>query len=257
MRTVACVGMVIVAKSLSDRLLRRANKEFFAPRGLRVRICKTAAMRQLVGLSAEPKKGKLARAGHVAESIALHCPGIRKVYNRRAAPPPTITVDPAAPSSPAERRVESLEGHALPLDFDVPPFVKPKKIMQRAQAMSMRLELWKERQEEKKAVQHRQLLAIAEGHAVSLPRRPPRDSNRWLKKQRELKRESTLQKKEEKARMAAMDEKKLKHFRDKVMLDERVEHCDTRDLLWIVLLTAEQGQPSDSFSLLAEAELLE
>lgn len=232
--------MTVVAKSLSDRFLQRANKEFFAPRGLRVRICKTAAMRQLVGLGAEPEKGKLAAAGHTAETIALQLPIIRRVYNRVAAPPPVpSSCDPNLPSSMAQRRLASLEGHALPLDFEVPPPAPQEKITEKAQGMSMRLEQSRERKKEAKATRNRELLAIAEGRATSLSSPPLIDPNNPSKK--ELKQARRMEKKAHKAQLAGMDPKKLKKLQNKVLLDDRVEYNANQDLLWIVLLNADQG----------------
>ncbi len=46
MQTGAQVGMHVMSKTLSDRYLRAANDRIFAPLGLRVRLCKTAALRK-------------------------------------------------------------------------------------------------------------------------------------------------------------------------------------------------------------------
>lgn len=242
MQTIARAGMVAVAKSLSDRLLQRANKELFAPRGLRVRICKTAAMHQLVGLTATGEKSsKLVAAGRTAETIALHLPIIRKVYNRIAPRAPLVNVDPRGSGSVTQRRMEPLEHYTLPLDFNVPPAAPPETIMQKAQGMSMRLEQWKERGSESKADQNRHLLAIAEGRASSLPPRPPSDSS-GLSQAWEVKQARRMEKEEGKARKKAARGKQPKSLQTKVQIADRLEHNSTRDLLWIVVLNEEQGQ---------------
>ena len=257
MQTVARVGMVVVAKTLSDRLLQRANTEFFAPRGLRVRICKTAAMRQLVGLSTEPEKSKLAKAGHVAETIVLHLPIVRKVYNRLAPPPPpAVSFDPNIPSTLAQRRIASLEGHSLPLDFDIPPAAPPEKIMQKAQGMSVRLEQWQQRSSEAKANQSRQLLAIAEGRATSLPPRPPSNSSNPLTQAWEFRQARRQRKKEWKARMAGFSDKKMRRLQNKAMLEDRKELNATENLLWLVLLNAEQGEHFSGWRFLQKLNLI-
>ncbi|KAI5115805.1 hypothetical protein M0805_006524 [Coniferiporia weirii] len=146
-------GIHKFAKTLSDKLLLRANAEYFAPRGMRVRICKTAAMRQIVGLDAvrvgDPSKSeKLVKfgkaAGRTAETVALHLPIIRNVYNLVA--PPVPSVDPNAPDEMAARRMLALQGYALPLSFDVPPATPVQGIMDNASGLSGRMQTWRLRQ---------------------------------------------------------------------------------------------------------------
>lgn len=48
MQTAAQTGMRVISKTLTDRYLKKANDEYFGPRGLRVRLMKTEAMEYFV-----------------------------------------------------------------------------------------------------------------------------------------------------------------------------------------------------------------
>ncbi len=76
MQTGARVGMHVMSKTLSDRYLRAANERIFAPLGLRVRLCKTPALRKLVE---HPEMGKeepskLKKFGQSAGNVILAPP---------------------------------------------------------------------------------------------------------------------------------------------------------------------------------------
>ncbi|KAJ7718355.1 hypothetical protein DFH07DRAFT_784956 [Mycena maculata] len=86
----------VLPKSLTDRYLRAANTRVFHPRRLVARICTTAAMQRLV----------------------LRAP---------AAPAPASRYANAnANMTPTQRRVAALAGHAMPLDFALPPSARAR-----------------------------------------------------------------------------------------------------------------------------------
>lgn len=175
LQVVARAGMVTVAKTLSDRYLQRANATFFAPRGLRVRVCRTGAVHQLLGLRESDNDGGKSKS-NTAENIALHLPIVRKIYNRMASPIPTSgpstsynnpnAIPTEYPNSVTRRRIEALEGRALPLAFsNLPPAPSSDTLMQRAQEMSAKMEQRKAQEGAMKTDRNKQLLAIAEGRA--------------------------------------------------------------------------------------------
>ncbi|KAI5117050.1 hypothetical protein M0805_007907, partial [Coniferiporia weirii] len=239
MQTVAQTGIHILAKTLSDRLLRRANTEYFAPRGMRVRICKTAAMRQIVGLDAvrvgDPSKSeKLAKfgkaAGRTAETVALHLPIIRKVYNRVA--PPVPSVDPNAPGEMAARRMLVLQGYALPLSFNVPPAAPVQGIMDKTSGLSVRMQSWRLRQKEADTTHKRQLLAFKEGRSTSLPSTPSSSSS-GDRNPLEMAIDWRRDRKWSKEERRALNGRSSKKLRTNVEIADRLEYKSTDSLLWV------------------------
>ena len=79
MQTAAQTAAHVLSKTLTDRYLLRANKTYFEPRGLKVRLMKTAAMRRFVHIDgSEEEKSKWKKfgksAGRTAETIGLRLP---------------------------------------------------------------------------------------------------------------------------------------------------------------------------------------
>lgn len=79
MQTAAQTAAHILSKTLTDRYLLRANETYFEPRGLKVRLMKTAAMRRFVHKDiSEGEKSKWKKfgksAGRTAESVGLRLP---------------------------------------------------------------------------------------------------------------------------------------------------------------------------------------
>lgn len=198
-------------------------------------------------------------AAHVAETVALHLPIIRKVYNRIA---PSVTPVASSSSSSSysqnsregpngvtQRRLATLEGHALPLVFTgLPPPAAPETIMQRAQGMSVRLEQWQARNAQTKADRNRELLAIAEGresvlaHATMSHRRPQNErESSWMQRAWEARQARRLERDAWRARRKLMRGRQPKSLQNKVQIADRLEYNATKSLLWVVLLTAEQG----------------
>ncbi|KAL8276602.1 hypothetical protein RQP46_011025 [Phenoliferia psychrophenolica] len=153
-------GSLILSKSLTEKYLTYTNETFFAPRGLRVRICNTAAMRQLVGLDdGEPVPiSKLAYAGKVAEAIALKLPIIGKGISRFKVPTVT-TVDPNSSSSLLDRRLAPIEHLVMPLSYDVPPPAAPAGLMDKTSNLAVKLRKHQVGSAEDKAMTQRRLLA--------------------------------------------------------------------------------------------------
>ncbi|KLO04530.1 hypothetical protein SCHPADRAFT_947630 [Schizopora paradoxa] len=94
MQTGAQVGAQVMSKSLSDRYLRAANERIFAPLGLRVRLCKTSALRSLVDHpdAGNPKPSKLKKFGQGAGDVLLQLPFpvIKKVVRMFMDKPPPV-----------------------------------------------------------------------------------------------------------------------------------------------------------------------
>lgn len=252
----ARAGIRILSKTLTDRILRKANNEYFAPRGLRVRICRTAAMRQIVGLD-EPldstlNKSTKARARRVkngahrlTEDVALGIPGIRRVYNRRSEKNIPV-VDSTDVGGAIARRLVPLEGCALPLSFDVPPPAPMSGLMDKTTGLSIRLQAWAARQKESKADRKRQLLSIQEGQSMFLTPRPsavssrPSSSNSVMqawerrkdRKEAEAERDAV-----ERGQNGLVDQR----LREHVQIADRKEFNAMDRLLWVVVMNSEQG----------------
>ncbi|KAI5121179.1 hypothetical protein M0805_005980 [Coniferiporia weirii] len=246
LQVVAKTGIHIISKSLTDRLLRRANAEYFAPRGLRVRICKNAAMRQIIGLDAptpEPHGSeKFTRfkksAGRTAETVALHLPVVRKIYNHYAEPVPAV--DPNAPGEMAARRMLPLQGYVLPLTFDVPPPVPLTGMLDKASELTMRMESWQLHRDQEDKNHMRQVLAYQQGHSTYLPLTPltssSDESQNVFERTLEKKREKKWRKQEERAIKGDPSTR----LRQGVEVADRLEWNSTDALLWIVVLNADQ-----------------
>jgi hypothetical protein len=76
----ASTGQGVVQKSLSDRVVKLANEEFFAPRRLVVRLCTTEAVRMLVRTGQElPKATTGVQIQKTATKIVTHLPILGKI----------------------------------------------------------------------------------------------------------------------------------------------------------------------------------
>ena len=87
----AQTAMHKISKTLTDKYLKKANDNFFGPRGLRVRLMKTEAMRQFVEtLAAKPADSKMKSFGksaaRVGKIVGLHLPITRTVINAMSKP---------------------------------------------------------------------------------------------------------------------------------------------------------------------------
>lgn len=84
----------VISKTLTDRYLRRANETYFEPRGLKVRLMKTAAVRRFVNAEGPEENSKWKsfgqKAGRFAEGVAMHLPITSKVITTFAKPVSTL-----------------------------------------------------------------------------------------------------------------------------------------------------------------------
>ncbi|KAL5527873.1 hypothetical protein ACEPAG_6674 [Sanghuangporus baumii] len=261
----AGTGIQVLAKTLTDRYLRRANAEYFAPRGLRVRICKTAAMRQLTGLDPvpdanEPTSTKVKKfavqSGRVAETVVLHLPIIRKWYNRIAPGVPSIPAGAEGLGGATARRLAMIQDHALPLTFDVPPPPPEEGLMNKASGLSVRLQTQRARQKEAKTERKRQLLAIQEGRATSLAPMPSSDigsststsssssssAQNVLGQAVDWRQARKDKRAEQRALRRASRGRVSRGLQSSVELADRMEWKTTHMLLWVVVLNAEQDE---------------
>ncbi|KAK7019940.1 hypothetical protein R3P38DRAFT_2536107 [Favolaschia claudopus] len=169
-------GTHILNKTLTDRYMRAANQRLFGPKGLAVRICTTAAMLHLVmrtekaaGPSRMDKIGRgigaflltspitIPLSGRIVRAIADKAPKVEVGGNSSG----TEAEKPIIPLS-TQRRLAALEGHALGLDFNVPPPVKPHGIMDKLGSWSVAFDSRNTRKSENKAEKRRHRLARVE-----------------------------------------------------------------------------------------------
>ncbi|KZP01795.1 hypothetical protein CALVIDRAFT_594474 [Calocera viscosa TUFC12733] len=172
MQAVAQTGMAVLSKRLTDRYLRRANREYFEARGLRVRLCRTAAMRALVGKDeavASPHRSvRIARSiGRPIENLMLKypiIPGTGKLFERMHKP--LAPVDAHSELSVTERRLKDLQGFICPLEFDVlPEPTKPEDLVGKMNDLAVRMDKNAALNRENRAVRTRRLLEIRKGIA--------------------------------------------------------------------------------------------
>lgn len=251
-------------KSLSDAYLKRANNLYFSPRGLRARLCKTAAMRRLIGLDPDPasedpsspppkeSKGKKIKkkAGNWASLVALHVPGAKTVYNNKAASVATI---PSGIGEVTARRIALLDGYALPVSFDVPP--KEKREGKLAD-MEAKLQA-RSKKSDAEIDRKRQLLAIQEGRATSLVSSTPplsgasspaspasgiASSQGYAGPEPDWKQIRKDMQDEQDALMRARSGQVDERLRKEVQIADRKEWKKTDMLLWLVVLSADEGK---------------
>ncbi|KAF8316056.1 hypothetical protein DL93DRAFT_788289 [Clavulina sp. PMI_390] len=166
-----------ISKTLTDRYLRRANTTYFEPRGLKVRLMKTAAVRRFLQLRqnegevAEVKgKGKMKAfgqsAGRLAEQIGMHLPITGRIIPMFQKPPTKIPTE----AEIAAVRMAQFSGTTPPLALTMstlalPAPRQPKGLMDKGSALSIKLEIWRANRREAKDKRARQLLDVAQGRA--------------------------------------------------------------------------------------------
>ncbi|KAF9015893.1 hypothetical protein BDZ89DRAFT_994837 [Hymenopellis radicata] len=232
----AQTGMRVISKNLTDKYLIRANETFFGPRGLRVRLCKTPAMRALASPST-PQPSTLAKVGKTAQSIGLHLPVVRKVINRFADPVPQV--DPYSPTDAAGRRIAAFqaEGIIADLDYNVPPPKKAEGIMDKMNEMGIKAEQWKAARTEKKTHEKRQRLAMVEQGGGS-------------------KKDNRLQHRNERRAARGRRVRKTK-LQTRVEIADRKEYSVTDNLVWIVILDATHDATIEGREIADSREALE
>ncbi|KAJ7079690.1 hypothetical protein C8R44DRAFT_654049 [Mycena epipterygia] len=169
LQIIAETGMHVVSKTLTDRYLRAANLRLFKPRGLSVRLCTTAAMQHLV-MRTEASRGPstLHKIGRGVGTVVLHAPILpfsSRIVRAIADKPPKVHASISAvgdgrtmPLS-TQRRLAALEGHALPLQLDVPPPARARGVIDAMAAWGVALETRRAEKKEDKVERWRRDLA--------------------------------------------------------------------------------------------------
>jgi len=230
-QTIAQTAMHVIQKTLTDRLLKHTNSTFFEPRGLKVRLMKTGAMRRFVGIDADGPKASKAKqivktVGHGIESVAyrLPIPFLGRVVSALTHP---SGIDPNSPYNVTERRMAALNGYITPVSFDVPPAKTPEAIMDKASELCIKLRLWQGKRADTKAMRNRRMLAIAEGrsqptyYGVS-----EYDDRRARRAERRARKGKTG--------------KYTRKLRGQVAKADRLETNATDNLVWVVIMNADQ-----------------
>ncbi|KAJ6627981.1 hypothetical protein B0H10DRAFT_1778890 [Mycena sp. CBHHK59/15] len=170
-QTAAKTGMRILSKTLTDRYLRAANLRLFKPRGLSVRICTTAAMQHLVmntPIGAPPSKMKSFGRGVGTVLMKIPLPITSVLVHAVADKPPKVAaMDPNAYANnpkllATQRRVAALEGHALPLDFNMPKPAKAEGVMDTMSSWGVKFDSWLDGRSQTRAEKRRLQLAQIE-----------------------------------------------------------------------------------------------
>lgn len=237
MQAGAQTAMRYIQKTLTDRLLKRVNSTYFEPRGLKVRLMKTRAMRRFVGIEqggAEPSKAmKFAKNfGHGLENVAYRLP-IPIVGRIVSALNPQSNVDPNSTSTVTERRMEALKGYIAPMSLDVPPVRMPDGLMDKASELAIKLRVWQSNRANTKAMRDRRMLAISEGRiqpGSQLDYSQPGSSgvvDQFL----------DLRNNRRSGRRGRRQDRKL---RGNVAKADRLEKNTTNDLVWVVIMNADQ-----------------
>lgn len=235
MQTAAQTGMHVLSKGLTDRYLRHANETFFAPRGLRVRLCTTEAMRQLVGLDPKGEQGSKAlrvakTIGRGVENVGLHLPIIRKIIVRLH---PAPTVDMRTGRDATIRRVAALGNHVLPLDYDVPPPYTPEGLMDKTSAVCIKIDQWSLNRSQAKSDRARQLVAIRQGGVDS-----GNLQNQFGIGGRQARRAARRANRDERRGRVPMPSRNMMM---KVAIADRKEANASIGVIWIVVIDAAQG----------------
>ncbi|CAK5284057.1 unnamed protein product [Mycena citricolor] len=166
-QTTAQIGMHVLSKTLTDRYLRAANQRLFKPKGLVVRLCTTAAMEHLVMHSGTGKgPSALSKIGRGVGTVLLHAPlpFSSRIVRAIADKPPTVHAsissvgDGRSMPLSTQRRLASLDGHALHVDLDVPPPAKVSGVMDTMASWGVAFDAYRNRRKEDRVEQRRREL---------------------------------------------------------------------------------------------------
>ncbi|KAG9000685.1 hypothetical protein FRB94_005233 [Tulasnella sp. JGI-2019a] len=229
----AQVGAHVLSKGLTDRYLRIANDNFFAPRGLRARLCKTAAMRQIIGLDPTQASGNetLKTIGNMAERLGLRLPIIRRAIVMLH---PVPTIDTSGDTDVTQRRVQALQGRVLPLDYDMPPPVTPPGVMDKMAVAFMKMDKRKHRKPVNQTDKARQLLAEQQASNSRAGRSPPPGGALGMQLVRDVI--------SDKLSPGSRGGESTAKARTEVAIAERREVAKTVAVLWIVVLNEKQDE---------------
>ncbi|KAG8873515.1 hypothetical protein FRB97_006658 [Tulasnella sp. 331] len=229
----ARAGAHALSKGLTDRYLRIANEDFFAPRGLRVRLCKTEAMRRIVGEDTTQPSGNqtLKKVGNSAERIGLHLPIIR---NAIVMFHPAPTIDTSRETDVTRRRVAAVQGYVLPLEYDVPPAELPPGMMDKVSATLGKVDKWRNMKSTNDTDKARRLLTEQQAYNAQAGRSQTQGGVLGI----QLARDVILDKLSPNSRGGGSTAK----VRTKVAIANRKEVAKTVAILWIVVLNEEQDK---------------
>ncbi|KAG8846702.1 hypothetical protein FRB96_001938 [Tulasnella sp. 330] len=236
MQTIAQSGASALSKSLSDRYLRNANENYFAPRGLRVRLCKNSAMRQLVGIDTPPARPSKVKetaksVGHGFENVGLRIPVVRELITQLH---PAPAVDQNMGRDQTSRRLRALQGYALSLDFDVPPPKTPVAVLDKFSALASKLNQRVVGRAQAKATRARDLMEIRKGGSDI--------SGLTLEEGERGKKARKAERKASEDLQQGKFPRESSSLRMKVAVEDRKEANSALGILWIVVLNAEEDK---------------
>ena len=125
------------------------------------------------------------------------------------------------------RRLAALQGYITPVETNVPPPKTPEGLMDQTSALAIKLREWLGRRKETKDTRSRRMLAVAEG-------REPVENISDLTGRR-------ARKTERRARMGH-GRRNARRLRGKVAKADRLEYITTDDLVWVVVINADEGE---------------
>ncbi|KAJ7245008.1 hypothetical protein B0H12DRAFT_957556, partial [Mycena haematopus] len=251
-QTAAQTGMHVISKTLTDRYLRAANIRLFKPRGLVVRLCTTAAMQHLVmntGTGAGPST--MDKIGRGVGTVLLHAPIpfssriVRAIADKPPKVPPSISNVGDGQNMPlaTQRRLASLEGHALPLNLNVPPPAKAQGVMDTMGSWGVAFDSWRTGRSQNKIEQKRRQLD-RQGYSQQ-PQQPLGYSESYAMGRRERK---DLRKAARRARkrerrgpglIGSLIGPKETRLERKVANADLLEHWASDKVLWLVIMNAD------------------
>lgn len=235
---------------MTDRYLARANEGYFAPRGLKVRLMKGAALKIFSGLEdAKAKPSIGAKIGSGAETFftRVRLPIVTPIAARVL-----DAVKPLPPSQQAlgcngqpltwtDRRLLSMQNTIAPLNFDVPATKVPESLMDRISQAFAKKDVKSAQKKQTRTDLNRSMLAVANGQTSAVE---------WSREQQgAFGNDRRAMKDERKAiRRAHKHERKAMRGRTSGKLERRVNMDQRREtklddqLIWLVVYPIEQGE---------------
>jgi len=125
----------------------------------------------------------------------------------------------------------ALNGYITPVSFDVPPAKMPEALMDKASELCIKFRLWQGNRADNKAQRNRRLLAIAEGRAQPEYYVDEYQDRRTRRAERRARRGRTG--------------RPARKLRGQVAKADRLELNATSDLVWVVIMNADQGQTAE------------
>lgn len=243
-QTVAQTGMHVLSKTLTDRYLRAANLNLFKPRGLSVRLCTTEAMQKLVVASDSSPTGQtstLTKVGRVAGTVLLKLPlpFSSRIVRAIADKPTKIAPSQGSAKDVALlRRLALVDGYALPLDLDMPPPEKPRGAMDTMGSWGVKFDAYMAGRKEKKTEERRRLLARTEAGAASGNYQMQVMGSR---RERKAARRSARRARGSEGLLSGLIGPRETPLQRRVANADLVEHWATEKIVWIVVMSAENG----------------